>query len=154
MPPMEARVKMLNPERYTGEHGFANDVLLRGDCSAYYTVPEGHEELCPKCRGKGLRLRRGVLPITCNGCKGMGYKVYAASAEKRAHTRDMAKARKAKKLDAAIAAFQVEYPAVWGWMVFSSQNTFGAKMQDALLKWGGLTDRQLSASIKCAGRRR
>lgn len=151
MTPIQARVIILNPEHASGDHDFANDVLLRGDCSVYYTAPDGHEELCPKCRGKGLRLRRGALPVPCPGCKGMGYKVYAKSAAQRAHTREVAMARKAKKLEAAIAAFQEENPAIWHWM-HTSSFPFAVAMRDALARWGKLTDKQFAASMKCVRR--
>lgn len=110
-----------------------------------------HTERCPKCSGKGTRWRTidGIRgPYTCGGCKGLGERAYAASAEKRAHTNAVAKVRKERKLVDAITAFQAEHPRIWAWMVFSGEGTFGAKMHDALLKWGGLTDRQMASSKK------
>lgn len=112
--------------------------------------PEGFAEPCAKCRGKGIRwFGRGTPPVTCNTCKGSGQRVFKASAEARAHTRDVANARKARKLAESIAAFKAEYPDIWLWME-TADLEFAGKMRDALLKWGGLTDRQLAASLKWA----
>lgn len=63
------------------------------------------------------------------------------------------KIRKERKLLESILEFKVAYPAVITWMdlgVFP----FAVAMRDALAKYGSLTDKQLAASIKCAGQRR
>lgn len=111
---------------------------------------DGYPEPCPKCRGKGVRwFGRGAPPVPCRMCEGVGVRVYKAPAAKRAHTREVAAARKAAKLAAAVDAFQQDYPRIWAWME-RGQVEFARAMKAALLKWGGLTDRQLAASQKWA----
>lgn len=106
-------------------------------------------EPCDKCKGKGLRwFELGSPPQACNTCKGAGYRMFKESAEKRAHTRNLAKARKALKLAEKIAAFTAEYPSIVAWMKRGGF-PFAVAMRATLAKYGGLTDKQLAASIKC-----
>lgn len=115
----------------------------------------GHIEPCTRCRGKGVRwiMADGVRsPFQCNTCKGLGTREFKESAEVRAKTRAKAKERKARKLEAKIAEFKAAYPDIWTWMETANME-FAGKMREALLTWGGLTDGQLSASVKLSGRR-
>lgn len=110
--------------------------------------PEGHPEACKRCRGKGHRwYGRGCPPQPCNACQGAGYRVYRASAEERAHTREVTAARKARKLAESVEAFKDEYPKVWAWME-RGQFEFSRSLKLALLRYGSLTDRQFEASLK------
>ncbi len=118
-------------------------------------MTEPHTELCPRCKGNGSRwaVIDGVRTnYTCGTCKGLGEKSYAASAEKRAHTNAKAKERKARKLAEAIQQFKDERPAVWGWMERSAVDTFGASLRAGLLRYGSLTDKQLTAARNAAWR--
>ena len=116
-------------------------------------TPETFPEVCKKCRGKGVRFfgRKGGSPTAspCRPCGGTGEREFKAPAEKRAKVNEQAKARKALKLANNIEAFKLMYPKVWAWMEMG-QMGFAFKMKDALLKWGGLTDKQLAASQRCA----
>lgn len=111
-----------------------------------------HIEPCIKCRGKGVRFYgRGMPPATCNYCKGVGDRQFKESMEKRLAKRDKAKERKAQKLAAAIEAFKADNPRIWEWME-TAAGDFAASMRAALMKWGGLTDRQMEVSVKLSAR--
>lgn len=113
-------------------------------------TPTTAAEPCARCRSKGVRyFGRGTPPVPCGTCKGLGYRDFSANAEKRAHTREVAAVRKAKKLADSVAAFQAEYPRVWVWMTSSSLD-FAKSLRAALAKYGSLTDRQLTAAKKFA----
>lgn len=115
--------------------------------------PQSEEftEPCSRCRGRGVRFfGRNVPAVPCNTCKGEGRRSFKVSAEARAHTRDVAKARKARKLKEAIETFQAEHPKIWEWMS-TADIEFATKMRDVLLKWGGLTEKQFAASQKLSG---
>lgn len=97
----------------------------------------------------------GVLVRSpCKFCGGLGERTFRQSAEKRASTNVKAKERKARKLLESIETFKATNPIIWAWMSAASQETFAAAMRDALLKWGGLTEKQFAASLRCSAGRR
>lgn len=110
-----------------------------------------HIELCPRCRGKGLRWIKaefGPTQIMCGTCKGLGEKTYAASKEQRDHTNAKAKAkeRKARKLHEAQESFRAQHPSEATWLEFSN-DPWAIKMRDVVAKYGTLTDAQLKVTV-------
>lgn len=112
-------------------------------------------EPCPRCRAKGVRYFRieGVLTKQpCKPCLGTGERTYKASPQQRARSAELAKARKVKKKVESIEAFKAEHPQIWSWMCTSAME-FAAAMRGALKRWGGLTPKQLEASMRCSMRK-
>ena len=107
-----------------------------------------HPEPCPKCWGNGHILRRGIPPAVCTKCHGTCQVAYKQPAEKRTRTRVRAKERKAEKLRAAVEKFREDYPEVWLWCC-TAEMEFAGKMRAAVERWGGMTENQLAASLRC-----
>ncbi len=118
--------------------------------TAIDSEPTGYTETCTRCKGRGTRWFHIATQRTqqpCKPCGGTGERTYAASAEQRARTRDVAKARKARKLAEAIAEFAATYQQVYQW-IMTREFTFAVSLRAALHKWGSLTDKQLAAAIR------
>lgn len=113
------------------------------------------KETCPKCHGRGRFVSySGRVVGECFACKGVGHKFFATSTEHRAATREKVAARKANKQQQALEAFQAAHPAVWAWIVESAPTfEFAAAMQDAIAKYGSLTEKQLAAAERCVEKR-
>ena len=108
-----------------------------------------HEEVCQKCRGTGRFISYSGRSLgECFACKGAGKKTFKTSAPERAKARDNAAARKARDEQTLLDAFKAEHPTVWAWMDGSTFE-FAVKMREAVIKWGGLTERQLLACYGC-----
>ncbi len=116
-------------------------------------MPELHTEKCDRCRGRGIRYF-GQPPVAspCKICHGTGERSFANSPEKRERIKARVKERKAKKLVADIEEFITEYPDVYTWLNTSAL-PFAQSLYHALLKYGHLTERQLSAAQKFVRRR-
>lgn len=111
-----------------------------------------HTEPCSKCRGKGVRFFvRGTPPVACNTCKGAGVREFKESAERRAHVREKAKERKAKKLSASIEEFKAAYPAIWTWME-TADDKFALSLREGIMKYGSLTDAQMVWAVRLSAR--
>lgn len=125
-----------------------SDIDALGDTPAV-AAPAGFPERCKKCRGTGKRYYgRGTPAVCCPDCGGEGECVFKVSPEKRAHAREMAKARKARKLAESIEVFKCSYPEIWKWTGTSSF-PFAVAMKTAIAKYGSLTENQLRAAVKC-----
>lgn len=115
--------------------------------------PDLHLEPCSKCRGRGVRFySRGTPPVACNYCKGVGQRQFKESMEKRLEKRQKVKERRARKLAELVWEFKSAYPEVWIWME-TAEGDFAVSLRDGLLKWGGLTDRQLEVALKVSSRK-
>ena len=86
----------------------------------------------------------------CFNCKGAGKLVYKTSPESRAKSRASSAVRaqdKAKQLHSDIETWKGEHPAAWEWI--ARQRTVRQRLRsfadDALHKYGSLTDNQLAA---------
>jgi hypothetical protein len=117
--------------------------------------PRDYTEPCDKCGGTG-NWRPGY---PCFSCKGKGRKTFKAPAAARAKAREQAVERKLRKAAEAIAAFQQEEPEIFAWMNEEGQKAnpfpFAVSMQEALAKYGYLTEGQLAACRRCVdGRKR
>jgi hypothetical protein len=106
-------------------------------------------ELCKKCNGTGRWLggynRNGERK--CFACKGEGKFVRRTSPEQRAKAKQRyAEAKATKEADrlSAAKAWAAEHPEQAAWIKESRLNgfEFAQAMHDALLKFGGLTEKQ------------
>jgi hypothetical protein len=105
-------------------------------------------EPCRKCGGRG---RYGNLG-PCFKCKGQGKKTFKTSPEARANSKANAAARKqceADELRNQVAAFKATHPEVIAWMDSAGDFPFAVAMREALDKWGGLTENQMAACLRC-----
>lgn len=127
------------------------DAMIAAPDSTRPVVPLVYVEQCPKCRGSGRFISwagRDCGP--CHTCAGKGTKTYKKSFEQRAATRAKSQSKKLarKEQDTArnLERFARENPDVWAWMKDSTY-PFAVSMREAVAHWGGLTDRQLAASV-------
>jgi hypothetical protein len=113
-------------------------------------APKSHEENCVKCSGTGS-WRPGYK---CFGCDGTGKVTFKTPLAKRNKL-------KAKRQDSAVQkeqrnaeAFKLAFPDVQAWIDASPNFAFAVSMQEAIRKWGRLTDGQMAACRKCMDGRR
>lgn len=109
--------------------------------------PELFRETCPRCNGTGRYRAPSSLGTQCFKCGGAGYKMYKKSAVDRAAARTKSADLKIKKAQAAVDAFEAQYPQVAAW--YKSDFPFAVSMREAVRKFGSLTPGQLSASLNC-----
>lgn len=107
---------------------------------ASYQAPETYFEKCRKCAGTGMT-RWG----TCFRCKGKKGKTFKTSPESRAANRQQSRQREAQKSADKVEAFKAEHPDVWQWMD-GSEYPFAVDLRDGLMKYGSLTENQLTAA--------
>jgi hypothetical protein len=105
-----------------------------------YKKPETYFEACSKCGGTG-QTRWG----TCFRCKGKKGKSYKTSADDRAKSRQQATQRKVSKAKENLTAFAVAHPTIAAWIAANPKFDFAKKMEEAITKWGRLTEGQLAA---------
>jgi hypothetical protein len=111
----------------------------------------GHFERCPKCGGSGRFGRSG----RCFACNGKGGKSFKSSSTDRAKARDQAADRKARRTAEDIQAFMTRHPEIHAWMIEAAPTfPFAQAMQDAVAKFGDLTERQLAACQRCVDARK
>lgn len=113
-------------------------------------------EQCKKCSGSGkvtygyTFLRTGA----CFACKGAGYKAFRSSTEQRAAAREKrvkrAEVQQNEKLAAWKAANQQE--AAWLEAAAARGFEFAMSLSSSLVRWGALTDGQMSAVRRCMAR--
>jgi len=131
------------------------DALLKSPAStkkppASY-APRDFSEPCPKCRGTGNFIGySGRVVGPCFTCKGEGKRTFAADAA----TRGKARERRIEKKAAAIVDFATAHPDVVAWINSSAETfPFAKAMQEAVIKYGSLTDNQLAACQRCLAAR-
>ena len=103
-----------------------------------------HYERCTKCGGSGqFRSWSGRQLGSCFVCKGAG----KTSPEARAKARANAAANKGRNVD----AWKAEHPVAAAWIAAKAGKFgFATALNEALAKYGHLTDAQLAAAEKCA----
>lgn len=113
-------------------------------------------EGCPDCRGSGqFRSYSGRLVGPCFKCKGKGNVSFKSSPEARQKERERAANKKAEAAQSAADQALVwaeQHAEVWAWIKESQDFDFARAMQEAVLKFGGLTDGQLAACQRCVDR--
>lgn len=115
---------------------------------------EVHIEKCTDCNGSGnFRSWSGRICGPCFKCKGAGKLEFKLSAAQRQAGRDYADKRKkqqAAKLVDKIAAWEEANPAETKWLGNNAGSfEFATSLNNALNKYGALTEGQLSAVRKC-----
>lgn len=112
----------------------------------------GFTEVCPKCRGTGRFIAWSGRSLgECHACRGAGKRTFKTSAAQRADARAKAADRAVRKSQEALERFQAEHPVLWDWMDGSSFE-FAVSLREALLKYGALTDKQISAAYNAVAR--
>lgn len=115
---------------------------------AYAAVQATYFEKCGKCRGTG-QTPWGV----CFRCKGQKGKTFKTSPEARANARVQEVARKAIKAEQAWTDFAAQQPDAAAWIEAKRASfDFASKMYDAVLRFGDLTEGQLTACQRCVDR--
>jgi hypothetical protein len=106
-----------------------------------------HEERCPKhCRNGRFISYSGRDLGQCFACKGKGVVYYRQSLEQRTKARE----QKARREDGKRQAWIDEHTEEVAWMRESAGRfDFARSMQEAVTKYGHLTDNQLAAVRKC-----
>jgi hypothetical protein len=142
------------------------DNLFTGDTGEVRTAPvvdrpaaaeyaklkeEGYFEKCTKCSGTGeFRGWSGRSFGTCFACKGKGGQTFKTPRAVRVANRSKVEERKEKKANEAWAAFVAQQPAVAAWIEAKRGSfEFAAKMRDAVVRFGDLTEGQLAACQRC-----
>lgn len=107
---------------------------------------ETFKDKCPKCGGSGAYRGYSSRGNKCFACKGRGFKEFKTSPEHRAAQRQ----KKADKLTTAATAFKEAHPHIAQWIA-AKYTTFGfaASMDQAITKYGSLTDGQIAAVERC-----
>lgn len=107
-------------------------------------------EPCKKCRGRGRFISyagRDCGP--CFTCKGSGKQSFKTDAATRAKGREAASRaadRKAKAIDEQARAWTVDNAADWEWICDRAPSfEFAGSMQEAVRKYGSLTEKQHAA---------
>lgn len=106
---------------------------------------------CNKCGGSGnFTGWSGRVVGRCFTCKGAGQLAFKTSPEHRAQAREKAQERRERASDANWDGFAAEHPALAAWMLASRERfPFAASLEEAVRKYGDLTERQLAAAQKC-----
>jgi hypothetical protein len=123
--------------------------------SNYKPLVQQFEEQCQVCRGTGnFRSYSGRIVGQCFKCKGAGKKTFKSSPEARAANRQQAATRKANRQQELVNEFAIAHPAVFAWINESAASfSFAASMLESLNKFGGLTDGQMAACVRCIDKR-
>src|SRR5215469_792211 len=131
----------------TGNAFFADfEDDLNAGSRAPKAAPEVFVERCPKCGGSGrFGTYRSLGP--CYSCKGTGKVEYRTSMVQRQKSRASTARTKVNKAEAWAAA----HPAEVAWLA-SARGEFAASLNEALGKYGFLTERQLAAVTRCIER--
>jgi hypothetical protein len=107
------------------------------------------QENCPKCGGDGRYHAPSSLGHQiCTKCDGKGKVFYKKPKAERLIAKEKAAARKVKKANDDLAAFESQYPTLALWWT-GSDFGFAVSMREAVRKYGKLTPGQLAASIRC-----
>jgi hypothetical protein len=112
---------------------------------------------CKKCNGSGFVTIGWTFTrsATCFACKGKGKLSFRTSPEQRERAKSSVAAKKERDIAQAWNGFVSEQPEVAAW-ILSSKGTFefASALEQAVLKWGKLTEKQLAAAQKCLNARK
>jgi len=111
---------------------------------------------CKKCNGrKNFYSYSGRAIGPCFTCKGTGQQEFKTSPEHRAAAKVAVEARKERDQEQVWTTFALEQPEISAWILSSKDGfSFAASLEQAVLKWGKLTDNQLVAAQKCVNARK
>lgn len=127
---------------------------VRAEAVVYKTAETRFEENCPKCRGTGKFVGwSGRTFGQCFACKGKGKFTFKTSPETRAANRQQVADRKARVANDTFATFAAQQPEVAAWIEAKRGSfDFAAKMFDAVVRFGNLTEGQREAVERCIAR--
>jgi hypothetical protein len=144
-----------------------NEIIdIKDDLDAIYApsrkpapVVATYKQNCGKCSGSG-RVTFGYNYIrsgSCFTCKGKGFFEFKTSYEQRTRARASAQARKDKAQAAVVARadeWRAANPVEAGWVSGAASRgfEFAVSLNDALNKFGHLTEGQIAAVRKCVAR--
>lgn len=117
-----------------------------------------YEETCPACNGSGrFRSYSGRIVGECFKCKGKGVRKFKQSAEQREKARERAAAKRQAQANEAATKAAVWFaanPAEAKWLRDAAARgfEFAQSLQEALLKYGHLTEKQEAAVRKAAAK--
>jgi hypothetical protein len=116
----------------------------------FKSAEQRFEEKCSKCRGTGRFVSySGRTGGQCFACKGAGKFTFKTSPETRAAQRANKAVSAERKYAEAVAAFAAQQPEVAAWIEAQmGRFDFAAKMRDAVVRFGDLTDGQLAACVR------
>lgn len=111
---------------------------------------------CKKCKGrKSFYSYSGRAIGPCFTCKGTGQQAFKTSPERREKSRVAATARKERQQEQAWTNFEAKNPEVAAWILSSKDSfEFASSLEQAVLKWGDLTEKQLASAQKCVDARK
>jgi hypothetical protein len=106
-----------------------------------------YKERCVPCGGSGRYYGRSRFGSECFACKGKGFKEHRSSPEDRAKGRVRASQKRMQKglsIQNKAEAWIKANPALDAWMRAAAQRRFGfaVEMQEALFKYGHLSEKQ------------
>jgi len=137
---------------FTGDTGPVRTAPVRENAIEFKGAVERFEEKCTKCRGTGkFTSYAGRQLGPCFACKGEGKFTFKTSPEARAKTREQKASRSATKAEQTWSDFAAQQPVAAAWIVTKRESfDFAAKMYDAVVRFGDLTDRQLDTCTRLA----
>jgi len=120
----------------------------------YKTAEQRFAEGCTKCRGTGRFISySGRVLGSCFACKGAGKFEYKTSPAVRAAKREQAADRKVRQSQDAWQSFAAENQQIAEWIIANRGSfDFAAKMNEAVIRYGDLTEGQRSAVERCIAR--
>ena len=120
----------------------------------YKTIEQRFAEGCTKCRGTGRFISdSGRVLGPCFACKGAGKFVYKTSPEVRAAKRERAADRKVRQSQDAWQSFAADNQQIAEWIIANRGSfDFAAKMNEAVIRYGDLTEGQRAAVERCIAR--
>lgn len=139
---------------FEGDAGPVRTAPVRAEAVAYKPAEVRFEENCPKCRGTGRFMSySGRVIGQCFACKGKAKIMFKTSPETRAANRQAAVDRKARTEQDAWTAFAAANQAAAEWIVANrAKFDFAAKMNEAVVRYGDLTEGQRAAVERCIAR--
>lgn len=105
-------------------------------------------EPCSACGGSGMW--RGIR--RCFKCKATGKISYKTSPEARAKSKVYVEKRKARNAQENWDCFKQEHPELASWIECSVNFPFAQSLKTGVLKFGGLTEKQLAVAYGCAAK--
>jgi len=112
------------------------------------TTAPGYVQKCWKCRGTG-QTRWGA----CFACKGQGGKTFKTSPEARAKATEQRVERKVRRTQDAWQDFAAQNKPIAEWITTNRHSfDFAAKMAEAVIRFGDLTEGQRAAVERCIAR--
>jgi hypothetical protein len=149
----------------TNELNDSLDNLFNGDTGSvrivpvvaapeYKTAEQRFAEGCTKCRGTGRFISysgRALGP--CFACKGAGKFEYKTSPAVRAAKREQAADRKVRRSHDTWQSFAADNQKIAEWIIANRASfEFAAKLNEAVIRYGDLTEGQRAAVERCIAR--